>query len=199
MFSGDELIPRLEALFRDIDATYSETADQVGFSCEGCDGAKCCTVDLTLHTFSEMYLLRRGFNSLASERRQAIIDRSEIMVEAKSRDLLGDAYRNGVCVLNFGGSCSLYHHRPMICRLAGIRHFIVKPDGRITGGDGCPTFKEVIQPVHPDLQIDRTPFYQAMAKVEIVAVHALGSRIAPRTIAEIMVRPEDRWAVPLSA
>ena len=64
MFSGDDLIPRLHELYRQMDDAYRSIAQEVDFSCDGCDGVKCCTVDVMLHTFVEMYCLRRGFNTL---------------------------------------------------------------------------------------------------------------------------------------
>jgi hypothetical protein len=68
MFSGDGLIPRLKELYHEMDRTYCAIANDVGFSCDACDGVKCCTVDVTLHTFVEMFYLRRGFNSLETSR-----------------------------------------------------------------------------------------------------------------------------------
>jgi hypothetical protein len=186
MFSGEELIPRLHELYEQMDAAYSSIANEVGFSCDDCDGVTCCTVDVTLHTFAEMFDLRRGFNALETSRQLEILGRCGEMVRAKEDDPLGDAYRNAVCVLNFDGRCGLYHHRPMICRLAGIPYFMSRPDGKVVDSGGCVRFIDDILPEHPDLRLERTDFYRKMARIEIEVVRALGKRTASRTVAETL-------------
>ncbi len=195
MFSGDELIPRLEELYYQMDDAYRGIADEIGFSCRGCDGVKCCTVDVTLHTFVEMFYLRRGFNSLDTSRQLEILGRSREIVKAKDEDPLGDSYRNAVCALNFEGMCSLYEHRPMICRLAGIPHFMKRPDGKSLESVGCTTYTHDILPKYPKIMLDRTEFYHRMARIEIEVVRALGKRTRSRTIAETVGRdyPECRF------
>lgn len=186
MSLGAGLIPRLEALYDNIDECYRNTAQKVGFSCDGCDGVRCCTVDLILHTFVEKHYLRRGFNTLDMSLQLEILGRSRAVLKAKERDPHGDAYRNAVCVLNFDGRCVLYHYRPMICRLAGIRHLLLRPDGARKVGEGCRRFRAEIEPVHPDAQIDRTRFYREMAALEIEMVRTLGRRTVSRTLAETL-------------
>lgn len=186
MFSGDELIPRLHRLYSVIDSAYCETAERVGFSCSGCDGVACCTVDLILHTYAEMLYLRRGFQSLDSARKEQVLARCRSMVRAKENDPFSDAYRNAVCALNFDGMCGLYDHRPMICRLAGIPHAISRPDGTVAESGGCIRYEREIRPAHAHLKIDRTEFYRQMAEIEIDAVRAFGARTVPRTIAETL-------------
>jgi Fe-S-cluster containining protein len=196
MFSGDELIPRLTELYRLMDSAYCEVSKQVGFSCEGCDGVKCCTVDLILHTTVEMLYLRRGFNALDVSRQLEILGRCRGIIKAKEDDALGDDYRRAVCALNFEGLCVLYEYRPMICRLAGIPHIIVRPDGTITESGGCVRYHEDFRPGRPDLKIDRTDFYRQMAGIEIEVVRAVGKRTASRTIAETLglEYPDDSCA-----
>ncbi len=196
MFSGDGLIPRLEELYRQMDAAYGAIANDVGFSCEGCDGVKCCTVDVTLHTFVEMFYLRRGFNSLETSRQLEILGRSREIVRAKDEDPFGDAYRNAVCTLNFDGMCSLYEHRPMICRLAGIPHFMSRPDGKILENVGCVRYMRDILPKRSDLKLDRSEFYRSMARIEIEVVRARGKRTRSRTIAETVGREDPDCRFP---
>ncbi len=191
MFSGDELIPRLKDLFRAMDAAYSGAAARVGFSCTGCDGARCCTVDLTVSTLLEMKFLRLGFDTLESDAKGKILRRSRFMVKAKEEDPTGDAYRNSVCVLNFDGSCGLYLYRPMICRLSGIPHVIRRPDGRTLTGDGCETYRKETEPAHPDLRLDRTDLYREMAVIETEAVRYVGARTVPLTVAEILFQHDQ--------
>lgn len=190
MFSGDELIPRLEELYRQMDDAYRMIAKEAGFSCNGCDGVKCCTVDVTLHTFAEMFYLRRGFNSLETSRQREILGRSGETVKAKDDDPFGRAYRSAVCSLNFEGMCSLYEHRPMICRLAGIPHAMTRPDGTSLKSGGCEAYTRDILPNHPALLFDRTEYYQRMARIEIEVVKALGKRTRSRTIAETIGRED---------
>jgi Fe-S-cluster containining protein len=169
-----------------MDAAYDTAATKVGFSCNGCDGVACCTVDVTLHTFAEMLYLRRGFTTLDMASQLEILGRCNEMIDAKLANASGDAYRNLVCVLNRDGLCRLYGYRPMICRLAGIPHFFVRPDGSARGGGGCPRFEQEVATDHPDLKIDRTVFYQKMAEIEIELVRAHGKRTTSRTVSETL-------------
>lgn len=186
MFSGEEYIPRLHRLYRLIDSAYQEAAEGVGFSCRGCDGVVCCTVDLLVHTYAEMLYLRRGFNSLDTARQQQVLARSRAMILAKKNDPYSDSYRNAPCALNFDGMCGLYEFRPMICRLAGIPHAISRPDGTVLEGGGCVRYEREIRSLHPHVRIDRTEFYRQMAEIEIDAVRAVGRRSASRTVAETL-------------
>ena len=188
MLFGDDLIPRLEDLFRAMDSAYSGAAARVGFTCKGCDGAKCCTVDLIVHTFLEMSILCRGFETLDADTKGEVLNRCRSLVRAKEENPTGDAYRNSVCVLNFDGHCVLYECRPMICRLAGIPHVILRPDGRTSTGEGCETYRKEIQPANPDLELDRTDFYRKMAEIETEVVRRMGERTVPLTIGEILFR-----------
>lgn len=200
MFSGDSLIPRLSVLYGLIDAEYQAVSQRTGFSCEGCDGVKCCTVDVTLHTLVEMLYLRRGFNTLETSGQLEILGRCRAMIKAKEDDPFGDAYREAVCALNFDGLCVLYEYRPMICRLAGIRHFILRPDGKSTESTGCFRYERDVLggPIEsletaPELKIDRTTFYRSMAELEMEVVRARGMRTKTRTVAETLGldAPED--------
>lgn len=200
MFSGESLIPRLSELYRLIDTEYQALSQRVGFSCEGCDGVKCCTVDVTLHTLVEMLYLRRGFNTLDTSGQLEILGRCRSMIKAKEDDPFGDAYRNAVCALNFDGRCVLYAYRPMICRLAGIRHFMLRPDGRTVESTGCFRYERDVlgsptdsQETARELKIDRTSFYRSMAELEMEVVRARGSRTQTRTVAETLglEAPED--------
>ncbi len=186
MVSGDELIPRLAELYRNIDSTYEAVVGEVGFSCGGCDGVKCCTVDLSLHTLIEMLYLRRGLNALGTLRQQNILQRCRQIVHDKRDDPRGPAYRSAVCALNFEGLCSLYEYRPMICRLAGVPHIIARPDGTSVESGGCVRYESDILPRHPGQRIDRTQFYRDMASIEMEIVRSRGSRTEPRTISEAL-------------
>ncbi len=186
MVSWDELMPRLQKLYMEMDAAYRQVAGQAGFSCRGCDGTRCCTVDLTLHTSVEMLDLRRGMAMLGADRRSAVAQRCASVLEAKRLDPAGESYRNSVCVVSSDGLCALYEYRPMICRLAGISYFADRPDGKRLEGPGCSRYEAQIRPLHPDLRIDRTLFYRTLAEIEINVVRLTGQRTQPKTIAETL-------------
>jgi hypothetical protein len=186
MLAGDELIPRLTELYRQIDDKYREIAETVGLTCEGCDGVRCCTVDLRLHTFMEMHYVRRGFNTLEPAIQREVMLRSRAMKAAKEDDPYGEEYRNAVCSVNVAGRCILYHYRPMICRLAGIPHVISRPDGKSIESGGCSHYAKQIGQSHQDVRIDRTEYYKAMAGLEMDMVKSTGCRTVPRTLAETL-------------
>jgi Fe-S-cluster containining protein len=123
----DDLINRLEILYQDMDAAYHAAAREGSFSCQGCDGAACCTVDLAIHTYAEMAYLRLGFHELPRAIKTEMGERARLTVLAKDCAPLGDEYRSAVCAANFEGQCVLYRHRPMICRLAGIPYTATRP------------------------------------------------------------------------
>lgn len=186
MFSGEELTAVLAGFYRSMDSVYTQKALQAGFSCQGCDGVKCCTVDLTLHSFMEMFYLKLGCRSLNQAVKTEIGRRCRAVLTAKREDPFGKAYRNSVCVLNLEGQCSVYKYRPMICRLAGIRHVIVRPDGSRVTGPGCSRFEHEVGDDHPLLCIDRTSYYGEMADLEMNVVRVSGQRTRPLTVSETL-------------
>jgi hypothetical protein len=190
MLSGDELIPRLTELYQQIDEAYRTIAEEIGLTCEGCDGVRCCTVDLMLHTFIEMHHLRRGFNTLDPGIQREVLARCRTMIAAKEDDPYGEAYRGSVCALNFYGKCVLYAYRPMICRLAGIPHLIIRPDGRKIESGGCNQYTDQISQSQQNVKIDRTEYYRTMASFEMAVVRNAGQRTRPCTVAETLGRED---------
>jgi hypothetical protein len=193
MENGDCLIPRMRELYEEMDEAYRSISELAGFSCEACDGTRCCTVDVNLHTLAEMLYLRRGFNTLEVSIQLAIIGRCRSMIKAKEDDPFGDAYRDAVCALNFDGRCVLYEYRPMICRLAGIRHHISRPDGRVVESCGCAKFEQDVlggfsstDERRHRLRIDRTDYYRKMAALEMEVVRSRGRRTPSCTISETL-------------
>lgn len=186
MFSVEALKPRLTRLYSSMDTLYTATAKKVGFSCEGCDGTACCTVDLTLHSFMEMDGLFEGLRGLPRDLQDEIARRCKQTIAFRRQNPAGSDYRESVCVVNFGGRCSLYHCRPMICRLAGIRHTILRPDGALVSGPGCARYEGEIFPKRPGIGIDRTPLYREMAAIEMEVVRLRGARTRSLTVAEVL-------------
>jgi Fe-S-cluster containining protein len=171
-----------------MDESYGEAASQTGFSCDNCDGEACCTVDLPIHTFTEKLLLKQGLASLEAPLREEIRRRCGEIVRAKAEDPRGAAYRDSVCALSFRGRCALYRDRPMICRLAGIPHFIARPDGKTVERGGCVRYEKEFRPSRPDLRVDRSDLYRDMAVIEVEVVRARGERTPPETISEVLFR-----------
>lgn len=184
--SEDDPSSRIAELFQGMDRAYCRVAAEVGLSCEGCDGIRCCTVDLRMFTSAEMDYLRAGLDRLEPHVRDAVQDRCRSMVESKLRDPDGEEYRNMVCVLNLDGRCALYDYRPMICRLAGLPHFAVRPDGSLLESGGCERFRVQIENLDPSLRIDRTGFYNSMAALELETVQKTRKRTNPQTISETL-------------
>jgi hypothetical protein len=187
MFNGESLISRIAELYDKIDSAYAAAAEKIDLTCEGCDGVLCCTVDLTLHTFVEMSYLRQGFYALDPSMQSEILTKSRRMVSAKQQAPKGEDYRNAVCALNSAGACVLYQYRPMICRLAGVPHSFIRPNGSKSESGGCKKFDESIPAKNSGAILDRTEFYREMAAMEIEAVIARGQRTKKLTIAEILV------------
>ncbi len=185
-FSGTVFDSRLKELYEEMDAAYEAVSIQSNFNCIGCDGAKCCSVDLIIHTFVEMVYLKNGLLTLDENTSSRIQKRSTEIVTFKEIDPSGGDYRNSVCAANFDGKCAIYQYRPMICRLAGIPHFIHRPDLTKIYGPGCPRFENRFRSSNPLLQIDRTPFYRRMAELEMEIIKQQGKRTQSLTISEIL-------------
>jgi hypothetical protein len=104
-------------------------------------------------------------SALSSPQRQRIRDRAD--AAARQMETLE---RQGLpvrvmCPLNEQGRCTLYAHRPMICRLHGIPNAMRRPDGRILNGPGCDDYYRQCGPEGGD-PLNRTPLYSAMADLE---------------------------------
>jgi len=184
----DDLIYRLEILYQDMDAAYHAAAREGSFSCQGCDGAACCTVDLAIHTYAEMAYLRLGFHELPRAIKTEMGERARLTVLAKDCAPLGDEYRSAVCAANVEGQCVLYRHRPMICRLAGIPYTATRPDNTIIRGPGCKRFEQEVATTRPRLVLDRSPFYRRMSEIELDAASCRRCRTPRQTIAELIYR-----------
>lgn len=151
-------------LFAQMDAAYDRTARTAGFACNGCED-NCCRTRFYHHTLMERLYLQSGLTALPLQQQRRIRDRARAAVgqmEALERD--GRPVRV-MCPLNEQGRCTLYDHRPMICRLHGIPNTLRRPDGRILNGPGCDDYYLQCGPTSGD-RLDRTPLYTAMADIE---------------------------------
>lgn len=152
------LMARLEALYEKMDQAYRRVAERYGFQCTGCED-NCCRTLFYHHTHLEYYYLLQGVAAAGEDRQRLFRRRAADVCRAQ-------AARSGyVCPLNDDGPCGLYSHRTMICRLHGLPHHFVRPDGQMVRGPGCALFTERCG--HQSyVPLDRTPFYRELAELE---------------------------------
>jgi hypothetical protein len=147
---------RLQALNAAMDAAYDRVAESYGFTCNGC-ADNCCWSRFHHHTLIEYIALQTGLAGLTPDRRAGVIARARQAV-------LPPTNRRRPCPLLEDDRCLLYRHRPMICRLHGIPHRLMRPDGAVREGDGCAAFHDHCGPA--TRRLDRTPFYGQLAVLE---------------------------------
>ena len=177
-------LEQLKALFQQIDAAYTHAATANQFICQGCQDS-CCKTRFFHHTYLEYYLLREGILQVSR------LDRNEIMGLAgnvlRKSNMAGPVDGSSMCPLNSSGMCRLYEHRPMICRMHGIAHELIRPDGVRIYGSGCHLFETSISDKQP-VRLNRTPFYKQMAELESKLRSAFGlHRRLKLTIAEMII------------
>jgi Fe-S-cluster containining protein len=176
----------LACLYESMDAAYRQAAESHGFVCAGCDD-NCCRSRFYHHTLAEHLYLRQGLKALPAAARQRVRQCAVAAIEKMRAADDTDTSMQVMCPLNEAGRCSLYAHRPMICRLHGIPHQLRRPDGRGQAGPGCADFDRQCgacsQPI-----LDRTPLYAALAELEKGLRRRLGvERKIRMTIAQMVV------------
>ena len=158
----DEL-KKLKDLYALMDLEYGKVSALYSATCEGCK-ENCCTQRFHHHTVAEYLFLLEGLKAAPPELRSTILRRARIVVESYSHELeAGEIFRL-MCPVNFDGLCSLYEWRPMICRLHGLPHHFIMPDGSRKTGGGCHRIKA--GGPGPSASMDRTPFYTELARIE---------------------------------
>ena len=155
---------RLQNLFADMDRRYGIAARSYGFECRGCEDT-CCRTRFYHHTHLEYQFIRMGIETLNPSVQLSIRAKAEAVCRrTEQADSQGLAVRL-MCPLNHNGMCSLYHYRPMICRMHGIPHQLQKPGQPILHGPGCGAFDKRCGD-KPYFKFDRTRFYFEMAGLE---------------------------------
>lgn len=153
-----------------MDEEYGRLSALYGFTCEGC-GENCCTQRFHHHTLAEYMFLLEGLKAAPPGLRETILRRSRVVVESYAHELQAGELFKLMCPVNFDGLCALYEWRPMICRLHGLPHYFIMPDGARKTGGGCHRIKG-----EGPASLDRTPFYTELARIEKNLREQLGFR-----------------------
>lgn len=186
----DSIRRRANELFEQMDRVYDSAAQKSGFVCSGCED-NCCMTRFYHHTLLEYLYLKSGLATLAPDALEKVRAQALSAMEQKAEPDRTDNPIKVMCPLNTAGRCILYAHRPMICRLHGISHFLRRPDGQIQSGPGCADFYAQCGQATEKL-LDRTPLYIAMANLERELRQETGyNRKIKMTIAEMIL--DDRF------
>ena len=183
-FDIKDLLGPLKTLYAGMERAYDEVAGHYGFGCEGCQD-NCCTQRFHHHTLLEYYFLMEGLKRADDSLKEKILGRARDVVaqyegETEIQPLM--------CPVNFKGLCALYEYRPMICRLHGLPHSFLRPDGTAVLGNGCQRFSDNCSITR---RLDRTGFYTELAGLEKQLRLALGfSGRYSKTTAEMLLEEQ---------
>lgn len=163
------LFTRLADLYERMHNAYAESASGAGLSCAGCD-TNCCTSYFQHHTYIEWLYLWKGMRTLPPEKRLHFTSMARKAVRDINATLALGALPTVMCPLNQEGLCVLYPYRLMICRMHGTRNSFSLPNGEQRLFPGCARFTTLYPSSSEGRSIptlDRTPFYQELAALEI--------------------------------
>jgi len=180
---------KMQDLYGRMGRAYDRAALCYDFSCTGCEES-CCEERFYHHTLSEFLYLMQGIQGLDENEKMALFARAREVAELhRMHDREGQA-RRVICPLNSEGLCSLYEHRPMICRLHGVPYKMRRPDGAETQGSGCHKVAWDMSPEKSaDCMFDRTDLYRELSVIEIELRQKLGfGHRIKMTIAEMIVK-----------
>jgi Fe-S-cluster containining protein len=159
---GAEFFGRMETLYARMSRAYAEAASRYGFGCTGCKD-NCCTQRFHHHTLAEFFYLLEGLRKADRALALEVLRRAGEAAGAYREEALEGRIMPIMCPANFDGLCSLYGHRPMICRLHGLPHLFRRPDGLTAEGGGCHRFVLLHRATE---RLDRTEFYTELASIE---------------------------------
>lgn len=153
----------LADLYKEMDAAWDKTAQAHEFQCNGCED-NCCKSLFFHHTHIEKDYLLYGFSQLASDQQQVVKKLAQEYYEQTFVQADEAESKKLFCPVNEDGKCLLYDYRPMICRLHGVPHELIRPNAFPLRGPGCEAgnFGSDPQPL-----LNRTPFYQQLAQIEM--------------------------------
>ncbi|WP_321495355.1 YkgJ family cysteine cluster protein [uncultured Desulfobacter sp.] len=177
----------LTQLYHDMDCAWDQVAKRYGFQCNGCED-NCCLSLFFHHTHAEVSFLQFGFQTLPVKDQEHVLALSREYCrqtfEQPAENHNRPTSRKLPCPLLKTDRCSLYHFRPMICRLHGLPHELHKPGFNVIKGPGCDAGKFDTRTYIP---FDRTPFYKQMAVIEMNFRQQTGkTEKIKKTIAQIL-------------
>lgn len=177
---------RLSTLYCEMNIAWKTATEHYGFHCKGC-ADNCCETQFYHHTHMEKHYLLHGMAALSPLAAEEIRTRAREVNRLRNLEkTTGEALRV-MCPLNMDGLCRLYEFRPMICRLHGIPHELQRPGSDTVKGPGCKAGSHLFN-AKGYHGFDRTPFYSAMARLEMEYRIAINTKEKIRqTIAEMVV------------
>ncbi|SHN57760.1 YkgJ family cysteine cluster protein [Desulfovibrio litoralis] len=197
------LFQRLALLYDNMQTAYNLVAKEAGLDCRGCKD-NCCYSYFRHHTFVEWAYLWRGLQALPKDVYQKIYERAKKYVIETHLAESNNTIPRLACPLldETSGRCELYEYRLMICRLHGTKNImhlensqkseseiLTESSSKIQTFPGCVRYVELMHNFENPPSLDRTEFYQELAKLEFefrVKKNMLNSRI-DLTIAEMIV------------
>lgn len=164
-----KLIKRIESLYEEMEAAYSDVAVKLDFTCEGCPD-NCCDSYFMHHTYVEWAYLWLGFSLTEEDKQQEILKRcEEYVVAAKLSEEAGERPQI-MCPLNENGLCILYRHRLLVCRTHGVPAIMRFPNGQARHFLGCFRCQEIIDSRFVKTghapHVERTPSLSKLIAIE---------------------------------
>ncbi len=185
-----DILSHIKTLYEAMERDYDSVARHYSFTCEGC-AENCCTQRFFHYTWAEYFYLLEGMRNAEKFLAGQIIQRAREVVNAYGKEQDPLAPEPLMCPVNFDGLCSLYAHRPMICRMHGLPHRVRDPGGRETRGGGCARMEAM--EIKVTWSVNRTPHYTALAQVEgQLRKQRMLSGNLRLTTAEMIVMMKDR-------
>ncbi len=157
-------LEELFEVYREIDTEYEKIASEYGFGCSGCED-NCCNTVFYHYTLIEYFALLEGFDNLPPETQKKSIERARDYVQQLNRYRMREEELKIMCPLNYDGLCSVYEHRPLICRVHGLPGMLQHPKKGKQLFSGCKRFEQQHK-ILEEKRIDRTPYYTQIATIE---------------------------------
>lgn len=186
--SKRKIFLKLADLYQRMEETYQKHAELLGLTCLNCED-NCCKSYFHHHTYLEWAYFWEGLQKLDLEIQENIKQKAKAYVEHLKECLTLGKKPELMCPVNEKGLCILYSHRLMICRLHGVPNFFIAPGGVIREFPGCFKSQKLVQQKKEIKLLDRTPFYQELANLEVDFLGTKRNKL-PRvklTLAEMIV------------
>lgn len=158
-----DILSDIKSLYEKMQSAYASVANHYDFTCQGCT-ENCCTQRFFHYTWAEHLYLLEGMRNADKELAGEIVLRARGVVSAYAKEEDPLAPEPLMCPVNFDGLCSLYEHRPMICRMHGLPHRVRNPQGHESREGGCGRFEAM--GIKVDWRVNRSPHYTALARIE---------------------------------